>query len=203
MRKPPSGTPHSWGCHAKPLRRDGRLVLPREIPAEHVTRLPDEVEREWAARYPDGRVYPWGAEYRAGCANIDEKVGPYYLGPVTAVGLYPHGVQSSLGLYDLSRNVSEWCQTNWSEEGYRADNGPESVGHRVVRGGHYLNGANFARAASRTWGDPDPDDHYDPKHGFRLVIGPPLRARSGQAYADALRWRQEHGWVDGRPPHSS
>jgi formylglycine-generating enzyme required for sulfatase activity len=34
-------------------------------------------------------------------------------------------VQSSLGLYDLSGNVSEWCQTNWSEEGYRADNDPE------------------------------------------------------------------------------
>src|SRR5207244_916522 len=65
------------------LRRDGSLVLPREIPAEHVIRLPDEVEREWAARYPDGRVYPWGTEYRAGCANVDEtsyyeKVGPYY-----------------------------------------------------------------------------------------------------------------------------
>jgi formylglycine-generating enzyme required for sulfatase activity len=120
---------YAYACWLEAPRRDGRLVLPREIPAEHVIRLPDEVEREWAARYPDGRVYPWGAEYRAGCANIDEKVGPYYLGPVTAVGLYPHGVQSSLGLYDLSGNVSEWCQTNWSEEGYRADNDPRVLRH--------------------------------------------------------------------------
>jgi len=187
------------------LRRDGRLVLPPEVPEEHVIRLPDEAEREFAGRYPDGRVYPWGNEYRAGYANIDEtsyyeRVGPYYLGRVTAVGLYLLGVQPSLGLYDLSGNVSEWCQTMWSGEGYTAENDPRAVGHRVARGGHYRNGANFARAASRTWGDPDPDDQYDPKHGFRLVIGPPLPARSGQAFADALRWRQEHGWAGTTPP---
>jgi formylglycine-generating enzyme required for sulfatase activity len=191
------------------LRRDGRLVLPPAIPDEHVIRLPDEAEREWASRYPDGRVFPWGNEYRAGYANIDEtsyyeRVGPYYLGRVTAVGLYRLGRQPSLGVYDLSGNVSEWCLTNWGAEGYTAENDPEAVVHRVVRGGHYHNGANFAHAASRTWGDPDPDDQYDPKHGFRLVVGPPLPSRSGQAYADALRWRQEHGWIGaGLPPHSS
>jgi formylglycine-generating enzyme required for sulfatase activity len=45
-----------------------------------------------------------------------------------------------------------------------------------VRGGHYHNRLQFARSASRTWGDPDPDDQYDPNNGFRLAIGPPLAA---------------------------
>src|SRR6266851_672315 len=98
------------------------------------------------------------------------------------------------------RSMSSACPTRRSGEGYTAENDPRAVGHRVVRGGHYRNGANFARAASRTWGVPDPDDQYDPKHGFRLVIGPPLPARSGQAFADALRWRQEHGWAGTTPP---
>ena len=190
----------AYGHWLETLRRAGRLVLPAGIPDEHVIRLPDEAEREWAARYPDGRVFPWGNEYRPGSANIDEtsyyeRVGPHYLARVTAVGLYPLGAQPDLGVYDLSGNLSEWCLTSWAETGYEASNDPDAVGHRVVRGGHYHNGAHFARAASRTWGDPDPDDQYDPNHGFRLVIGPPLPSGSSNAYADALRWRQEHGWT--------
>jgi formylglycine-generating enzyme required for sulfatase activity len=166
------------------LRRAGKLSLPSTVPDGHVIRLPDEAEREWAARNPDGRFFPWGDDYRSGYANIDEtsyyeKVGPHYLGRITAVGLYPLGCQSMLGLYDLSGNVSEWCLTIWDEQGYSAENDPERVGHRVVRGGHYHNGSRFARAASRSWGDPDPDDQYDPNHGFRLFIGPPVRSRRG------------------------
>ena len=145
-----------------------------------------------------GAFYPWGNDYRSGYANIAEtsyglRVGTHYLGRITAVGLYPAGRQPNLDLYDLSGNVSEWCLTTWCEEDYTAENDPDAVGHRVVRGGHYHNAANFARAASRTWGDPDPDDQYDPNHGFRVVIGPSLPSQSGQAYLDALRWREEHG----------
>ena len=77
-------------------------------------------------------------------------------------------------MYDLSGNVAEWCQTLWHEAGYRVDNDSEAPGWRVARGGHYYNGARFARSASRLWADPDPDDQYDPSKGFRLVIGPPL-----------------------------
>jgi formylglycine-generating enzyme required for sulfatase activity len=161
------------------LHREGALRLPADVPQDHVIRLPDEAEREWAARYPDGRVFPWGADYRSGFANIDEtehnnQVGPHYLRRITAVGIYPLGRQPELDLYDLSGNVSEWCLTCWDEAGYRADNDPEAGCHRVSRGGHYHNGARFARAASRTWGDPDPDDQYDPSRGFRLVIGLPF-----------------------------
>jgi formylglycine-generating enzyme required for sulfatase activity len=181
------------------LRRDGRLTVPDSVPDTHVIRLVDEAEREWMARYPDGRLFPWGDEYHSGFANIDEtsyydRVGPYYLGRVTAVGIYPSGSQPHLGVHDLSGNVSEWCLTTWSEAGYSADNSPDAVSHRVVRGGHYHNGTSFARAASRTWGDPDPEGQYDPSHGFRLVIGQPYPSRTGEAYASALRWRRTHGW---------
>ena len=163
------------------LRRGGALTLPEDVPEHYVIRLPDETEREWAARYPDSRLYPWGDTFVEGAANIDEtayyeRVGRFYLKRVTAVGIYPLGRQSVLDLYDLSGNVSEWCLTVWDEARYTADNDPESIFRRVVRGGHYHNRLQFARGASRTWGDPDPDDQYDPNHGFRLVIGPPLGA---------------------------
>jgi formylglycine-generating enzyme required for sulfatase activity len=159
------------------LHRDGTLSTPPRLPAGHAIRLPDEAEREWAARYPDGRAFPWGPDYVSGAANIDEtaygqSVGPHYLRRITPVGIYPSGRQSALVLYDLSGNVNEWCQSRWDDSGYTGDNDREGVGYRVVRGGHYHNGVNFARAASRTWGDPDPDDQYDPSRGFRLVIGP-------------------------------
>jgi len=180
------------------LRRDGRLQIPGDVPNTHVIRMVDEAEREWMARYADARLFPWGDAYTSGCANIDEttyrdQVGPYNLQRVTAVGIYPLGVQTHLGLYDLSGNLSEWCLSTWSETGYTADNSPDAVSHRVVRGGHYLNSTTFARGASRTWGDPDPDDQYDPSHGFRVVIGQPFASRTGEAYAAALRWRQRFG----------
>jgi formylglycine-generating enzyme required for sulfatase activity len=170
---------HAFARWLEHLHRDGSLPMPANAPDAQVIRLPDEAEREWAARYPDGRAFPWGDRYRSGAANIDEtayheRVGPHYLARITAVGMYPLGRQSALDLYDLSGNVDEWCQTLWNEAGYAGDNEPEAVGYRVVRGGHYHNGVNYARAASRTWGDPDPDDQYDPSRGFRLVIGPPL-----------------------------
>jgi formylglycine-generating enzyme required for sulfatase activity len=189
---------YAFAAWLEALRRAGRLSLPSGIADGHVIRLPDEAEREWMTRYPDGRLFPWGNSYQNGAANIDEtryreRVGPHYLGRVTSVGIYPLGVQPNLGIYDLSGNLSEWCLTTWSEAGYTADNSPDAVGHRVVRGGHYHNGAYFARAASRTWGDPDPDEQYDPSHGFRVVVGPPFVSTVGHAYAAALRWRAEHG----------
>src|SRR5262249_14967312 len=142
----------------------------------------------------DGRLFPWGNVYQSGLANIDEtayrdRVGPHYLGRLTAVGLYPPG---ALGIYDLSGNASEWCLTTWNEAGYTADNSPDAVAHRVVRGGHYHQGTQFARGASRTWGDPDPDDQYDPSQGFRMVIGPAFASRVGEAYAAAVQWRSTH-----------
>jgi len=190
---------YAFGQWLEELRRAGLLVVPSDVPEEYVIRLPDEAEREWMARYPDGRLFPWGRSYSSGSANIDEtrygeRVGPHYLGRIVPVGIYPLGVQPHLGVFDLSGNLSEWCLTTWDEDGYTADNSPDAVGHRVVRGGHYHNGAKFARGASRTWGDPDPDDQYDPSRGFRVVIGPPFASTQGQAYAAALRWRAEHGW---------
>ena len=176
------------------FRSSGRFALPTEVPDAHVIRLPDEAERERLARYPDGRLFPWGNTYRVGYANIDEtaysdRVGPYYLARIAPVGIYPAG---PLAVYDLSGNTSEWCLTTWDAGGYSADNSPDAVGHRVVRGGHYHQGTSFARGASRTWGDPDPDDQYDPSHGFRLAIGPAFKSRVGEAYAAAMRWRAAH-----------
>jgi formylglycine-generating enzyme required for sulfatase activity len=195
---------YAFGEWLEQLRRIGRLAVPAEVPDSHVIRLPDEAEREHMARYPDGRLFPWGNIYQSGYANIDEtsyrdRVGPHYLGRLTAVGAYPLGIQPRLEISDLSGNASEWCLTTWGENGYTEDNSPDAVGYRVVRGGHYHNASYFARCASRTWGDPDPDDQYDPSQAFRVVIGRFFASRTGEAYAAAMRWREERGWRSDTP----
>ncbi|MCP4428153.1 MAG: SUMF1/EgtB/PvdO family nonheme iron enzyme, partial [Chloroflexi bacterium] len=70
--------------------------------------LPHEYEWEAAARWMgdgiNGRFYPWEGEFDANKANTDEGG----IGQTTAVGLYPSGKNTALGLYDLSGNVWEW-----------------------------------------------------------------------------------------------
>ncbi|MDB4922916.1 SUMF1/EgtB/PvdO family nonheme iron enzyme [Mucilaginibacter sp.] len=139
-------------------------------------RLATEMEWEYAARYPDGRCFPWGNEYIAGYANIDEtaeeaKVGPYFLGKKTAVGMYEQG-NSALGISDMCGNVWEWCQTIWQQKlSESCNNSPEGDGFRSLRGGSWLNSCIFSRNATR--------DHFDAELfvydvGFRIVFAPKI-----------------------------
>ncbi len=128
-------------------------------------RLPTEAEWEWAARGGGkGRLY---YEY-SGSDNVDEVA--WYdgnsRGKTYSVG---HKLPNSLGLYDMSGNVWEWC---WDWFGsYSGDNqtdptGPASGAYRVPRGGSWGDLAEYVRSASRGHGIPDVR-YYN--IGFRLV----------------------------------
>jgi formylglycine-generating enzyme required for sulfatase activity len=142
---------------------------------EKTITLPTEQQYERAARWTDGRLYPWGTDYISGYANIDEtdrirsgrKLGEYYLGKTSAVGIYPQGV-SVEGIYDLSGNVWEWCLNEESSTTELR----ESNKTRVLRGGSWSGYVDAEpKAAYRL--KQSPASRFG-SFGFRVVWSSPL-----------------------------
>lgn len=120
----------------------------------YTVELPHEYEWELAARWPDGRFYPWGNEFDAARANMREGNN---VGKPTSVGLYPHGANAKLNLYDLSGNVWEWC---WNEY-YKGGN------QRVLRGGSWDSYFSGTRTTARFRDVPGARGN---DYGFRVVV---------------------------------
>lgn len=130
-------------------------------------RLPTEAEWEYAAR---GGIYSQGYIY-AGSNNIDE-VGWSFK---DIDDMYPCPVAqkqaNELGLYDMSGNVSEWCQ-DWYDEYYYSNspsidpcNNVEAAG-RVFRGGSRSGEWLLCRVTYRACKQPDNSNGY---RGLRLA----------------------------------
>ena len=132
-------------------------VLKGQLPEGRKFRLPTEAEWEYAAR--GGHKSPKVQTIYSGSGNIDEVA--WY----TNNSKYkPHPVKSlkanSLGLYDMSGNVWEWC-SDWYDETYYKGcsnngaetvtdpQGPETGSYRVVRGGCYVNLPEGCRVSDR------------------------------------------------------
>ncbi len=131
-------------------------------------RLPTEAEWEYAAR-SGGKKENW-----AGTIN-EVELGEYaWYNGNSGRKTHPVGQKesNSLGLYDMSGNVWEWC-SDWYVDFYYSNSmkdnpkGPSSGGYRVFRGGSWNDKPWFIRVSSRSWFRPDTRYLLI---GFRLVL---------------------------------
>ena len=136
-------------------------------------RLPTEAEWEYAAR---GGNLSQGYKY-SGSNDVAEvawfRDNSYAVGSSSPdYGTHPVGTlaPNELGLYDMSGNVSEWCQDfygTYSSSAQMNPTGPTSGSHRVYRGGSWGVNARYCRVSYRL--------NYTPtgissNYGLRLVL---------------------------------
>jgi len=128
-------------------------------------RLPTEAEWEFAAR---GGNKSKG--FRFAGSDIADQVAWY----TTNAGFKKHQVAkmqpNELGLYDMTGNVSEWCQDWFAPYYYGTEpdpKGPETGEKRIVRGGSYDNCADNIHLSCRQYFSPDEANNCI---GFRIAI---------------------------------
>ena len=136
-----------------------------------VYRLPTEAEWEYACRAGTSTRWSLGDDD----GEDESLLGNYawYRGNNSPDGTKVVGRKgpNGWGLHDMHGNVYEWVQ-DWYSSGYynsspRVDPpGPDTGSGRVIRGGYFVNGAQYVRSARRNYYSPD-SRYYN--IGVRLV----------------------------------
>lgn len=131
--------------------------------------LPTEAQWEYAAR---GGNRPDGTKYAG--SNTREMVAWYVENSDCRTHVVGTKRANSLGLYDMSGNVFEWCK-DWYSDHYDSNDtynpaGPTSGQFRVVRGGCFYNYANDDSRISRRGGFEPSTRRF--QIGFRVVCLP-------------------------------
>lgn len=140
-----------------------------QLPAGYVYRLPTEAEWEYCCRAGTTGAFHFGASTTCSLANA----GPACVGLTRDVATYP---ANAWGLHDMHGNVSEWCLDSWDfsnnyPSGAVTDPYGTSGADRVIRGGSWLNPADYSRSAFRDGTTPA---SASSNLGFRVVLAPVL-----------------------------
>ncbi len=162
------------GCAVVAVRWENAAALSRSFTAEFnglrlVGRLPFEREWERAARGTlVGAEYPWGDEPPDGSRADFGRFGDWVPQPPT------ERAPNEYGLFALAGTVWEWCEDRYTDRGVCVDDDPGAIdatattdGHRVLRGGSFVDDDIALRVACRLGASPH---LYGPNVGVRPVL---------------------------------